>query len=75
MAAIGAICMAGELQDYYQRKVAAGKDKMAVMSSMRNQLIVRMFACVPDNRVYQKNYLHALASTIEISQSFYSSRS
>ena len=55
MAAIAAIRMARELKTYYQRKIAAGKHKMSVMSSMRNKLILRIFACVPDNRVYQKN--------------------
>ena len=60
-AAIGAIRMAGELKDYYERKVAKGKNKMSVMSSMRNKLILQVFACVRDNRSYQKNYVHALA--------------
>jgi hypothetical protein len=53
--------MAGELKDYYERKVAKGKNKMSVMSSMRNKLILQVFACVRDNRSYQKNYVHALA--------------
>ena len=61
LAAICAIRMAGDLKAYYERKVAAGKHKMSVMSSMRHKLILRVFACVRDNRVYQKNYLHALA--------------
>ena len=61
MAAISAIRMAGDLKTYFERKVAAGKRKMSVMSSMRNKLILRVFACVPDNRVYQKNYVPALA--------------
>ena len=46
--------MAGDLKAYYERKVAGGKNKMSVMSSMKNKLILRVFACVPDNRVYQK---------------------
>ena len=61
LAAMSAIRMAGELKAYYERKVAAGKHKMSVMSSMRNKLILRVFACVRNNRVYQKNYVHALA--------------
>ena len=61
MAAIGAIGMAGELKTYFERKVAAGKNKMSVMSSLRNKLILRVFACVRANRGYQKNYVHALA--------------
>ena len=61
LAAICAIRMASDLKAYYERKVAAGKHKMSVMSSMRNQRILRVFACVPDNKVYQKNDVHALA--------------
>ena len=61
LAAICAIRMAGYLKAYYQRKVAEGKHKMSVMSSMRNKLILRVFACVRNNRYYQKNYVHALA--------------
>ena len=34
--------MAGDLKAYYERKVAEGKHKMSVMSSMRNKLILRV---------------------------------
>ena len=61
MAAIGAIRMTGELKAYYERKGAAGKHKMSVINAMRNKLISRLFACVQDNRIYQKDYVHALA--------------
>ena len=61
MAAIGAIRMSGELKAYYERKVASGKHKMSVINAMRNKLILRVFACVRDNRPYQKDYAHALA--------------
>ena len=61
LAAICAIRMAGDLKTYYERKVAKGKNKMSVMGSMRNKLILRVFACVRNNRYYQKNYVHALA--------------
>ena len=61
MAALSPIRMAGELKDYYQRKVAEGKNKMSVMNAIRNKLILRVFACVRNNKVYQKNYLHTLA--------------
>ena len=61
MAALSPIRMAGEMKEYYQRKVAEGKNKMSVMSSIRNKLILRVFACVRNNRVYQKNYVHTLA--------------
>lgn len=61
LAAIGSIRIAGELRDYYERQVAAGKNKMLVINAMRNKLILRVFACVRDNRPHQKNYVHALA--------------
>ena len=54
LAAICAIRMTGDLKTYYERKVAAGKNKMSVMGSMRNKVILRVFACVRNNRVYQK---------------------
>ena len=61
MAALSPIRMAGEIKEYYQRKVAEGKNKMSVMNAIRNKLILRVFACVRNNKVYQKNYLHTLA--------------
>ena len=61
MAAMSAIGMPGELRDYYQRKVAEGKNKMSVLNAIRNKIILRVFACVRDNRCYQKNYVHPLA--------------
>ena len=61
LSAICPIGTAGDLKTYFERKVAAGKHKMSVMSSMRNQFILRVFACVPDHSIYQKNYVHALA--------------
>ena len=66
MAAISAIRMAGDLKTYYEGEVAAGKHKISVMSSVRNQLILRVFACVRNNSVYQKNDVQALAQTIAI---------
>ncbi|WKN31674.1 IS110 family transposase [Porifericola rhodea] len=61
MAAMSAVAAEGELADYYQRKVAQGKAKMAVLNAVRNKIIHRVFACVRDNRKYKKNYAHALA--------------
>ena len=46
--------MAGDLKAYYERKIAAGKNKMSVINAMRNKLILRVFACMRNNRVYQK---------------------
>lgn len=61
LAAMSAISKQGELADYYHRKVEAGKKKMSVLNAVRNKLIHRVFACVRENRKYEKNYINALA--------------
>ena len=61
LSARSAVGSRGELQDYYRRKVAEGKNKMAVMNAVRNKIIHRMFACVRDNRKYENIYVHNLA--------------
>ena len=61
MGALGAIRIAGDLKSYYERKVAEGKNKMSVINAMRHKLILRVFACVRNKTVYQKNYVHPLA--------------
>ena len=61
MGAMAAICKEGELADYYYRKVEEGKSKMAVLNAVRNKIIHRIFACVRENRKYEKNYINALA--------------
>lgn len=61
MAAMSAVAAEGELADYYHRKVAQGKAKMAVLNAVRNKIIHRVFACVRDDRKYEKNYVPALA--------------
>ncbi|RZK16725.1 MAG: IS110 family transposase, partial [Flavobacterium sp.] len=61
LAAMAAIGCNEELKDYYQRKVAEGKNKMLVLNAVRNKLIHRIFACVNQNRKYEKIYQHAIA--------------
>jgi transposase len=61
MAAMSAVATKGELADYYHRKVAQGKAKMAVLNAVRNKIIHRVFACVREDRKYEKNYSNALA--------------
>nr|WKN34008.1 transposase [Tunicatimonas sp. TK19036] len=61
MVAIAVISKQGELADYYRRKVEQGKNKMSVINAIRNKLIHRVFACIRDNRKYEKNYTPALA--------------
>jgi transposase len=56
LAAMVAICYNQDMKAFYQRKVAQNKNKMSVINAVRNKLIQRVFACVNDNRLYQKNY-------------------
>ena len=61
LAAMAAIRSDGELKSYYQRKLAAGKNKMSIINAVRNKLITRVFACVTARRKYQKIYQPQLA--------------
>ncbi|WP_027420416.1 transposase, partial [Crocinitomix catalasitica] len=56
MAAMSAIQCEGDLKHYYLRKVAEGKNKMSVLNAVRNKLILRIFSCVNQNRIYQKKF-------------------
>ena len=56
LSALSAIQMQGDLQEYYKRKVAEGKNKMSVLNAIRNKLMLRIFACVNQNREYEKKY-------------------
>lgn len=53
MAALSAIQTKGEFKEYYERKVAEGKNKMTVINAVRAKIIHRMFALIRDNRTYQ----------------------
>jgi transposase len=61
LSAMAAIRHNEELRIFYTRKVAEGKNKMSVINAVRNKLISRVFACVKDQRCYEKIYQHALA--------------
>jgi transposase len=61
LAARAAISAKGELREYYLRKVAEGKNKMAVLNAVGNKLIHRAFACIKQNRKYEKIYVPILA--------------
>lgn len=58
---MAAIRAKGELQDYYQRKVKEGKNKMLVLNAVRNKLIHRVYAVVERGEKYDKNYVSPLA--------------
>ena len=65
LAAMSAIRSKGELQDYYNRKVADGKNKMlpgrrAVLNAVRNKIIHRIFAVIRRGEKYDKNYMITL---------------
>jgi transposase len=60
MAAMSAIQCNEELKHYYERKVGEGKNKMSVMNAVRNKLISRIFSCVKNQRLYQKEFQHML---------------
>ena len=61
MAALSTIQMQGDLQEYYNRKVAEGKNKMSVLNAIRNKLVLRIFACINQDREYEKNYCYKFA--------------
>ena len=55
----------GELAQYYQKKLREGKPKMVILNAIRNKIVQRVYACIRDRRVYEKNYAKKLARTIE----------
>jgi transposase len=60
MSALVASSCNQDMKDYYQRKVNEGKNKMSVLNAIRNKLIARVFACVNQNRLYEKKYQYSL---------------
>lgn len=52
IAALGSTSRPGELRNYFERKVAEGKNKMLVLNAIRNKLIHRVFACVRDEQKF-----------------------
>ena len=61
LAATSAIQSSEELRNYYIRKVSEGKSKMLVINAVRNKIIHRVYACINQNRLYEKNYYPAIA--------------
>lgn len=55
LGAMSAIQHCTHLKAYYTRKVAEGKNKMLVLNNVRNKLVLRVFACVRQDRNYDKN--------------------
>lgn len=61
MAALSVVSGKGEMAKYYHRKVEQGKNKMLVLNAVRNKIIHRVFACIRDDRKYEKIYMPTLA--------------
>lgn len=55
LAAMSAIRLQNDLQQYYLRKVAEGKNKMSVLNAVRNKIIHRIFAVIKNQSPYQKH--------------------
>lgn len=51
--AVAAMKCEPDLKAYYQRKTLEGKHKMAVINALRNKLVLRVFTCVHQDRVYR----------------------
>lgn len=54
MAAVGAISRPGEMKNYFDRKLIEGKNKMMVINAIRNKIILRIFACVRQDKLFVK---------------------
>lgn len=61
LCALGCISRKGEYKDYFDRKVATGKNKMLVINAIRNKIVHRVFAVVRTQVMYQENYRYNLA--------------
>ncbi|MDO8996112.1 MAG: IS110 family transposase [Sediminibacterium sp.] len=62
LAALSAIRYNNDMEAYYGRKVTQeNKNKMSTLNAVRNKLIHRIFACVNNNRPYEKNYQRLVA--------------
>jgi transposase len=48
------IHMEGDLKEYYERKVGAGKRKMSVLNAVRNKLVHRIMAVMDRGTAYKE---------------------
>jgi transposase len=60
MGAMSAVQHDSELRTYHERKIAEGKNYWSVINAVRNKLITRVYACVNNEKLYQKNNNHTL---------------
>jgi len=60
--AMAAVSRNTDLRAYYLRKTEVeGKHKMKVLNAVRYKLILRVFACVNQNRLFEKDYVRKTA--------------
>lgn len=59
--AINAMRHDPELKAYFERKhLIEGKPKMSVLNAIRSKIVLRIFACLNQDRVYENNYQNRL---------------
>ena len=58
--ALSLIPTSNELAHYYHRKRQEGKPHLSVINAMRNKMILRVFAVVRNQVMYEKNLNHSL---------------
>ena len=51
-ASLSAVKLDADLKQYYERKVAEGKNKMSVLNAVRNKLLARILSCVNNKKYY-----------------------
>lgn len=61
LSAMSAIQNNEDLKVFFQRKVKEKKNKMSIINAVRNKLVLRVFACVNQNRKYEKIYIKSVA--------------
>jgi transposase len=61
LCALSAIKNDKELRSYFERKVLEGKNKMSVINAVRNKLVLRVYALLRDERIYEDNYVRKCA--------------
>lgn len=55
MGALSLLQTKSEINNYYQRKKAEGKHHLSIINAIRNKLILRIFAVVRNQVIYDKN--------------------
>ncbi len=61
LGARAAILASPELKLFYHRKLGEGKAPLSVLNAVCNKLISRVFVCIKQERLYEKNYQPSLA--------------